>query len=302
MRVLRTLVGVVLLIVGVPAAFLAAAGWTVMRHGDDGFGAAHIRLRTAGRAVLVPDAAAFADAAAALPGPDRVRLTVRSGSGPLLVALVPADAAARYLDGVARAEVRGAGNAVRIVEVGGDVAPAVDAPLWTGGPSDPVRVLDWTPAPGMALVVTRADGLAGVDATLGVGAYPIWLGDGAPWLLVLGTAAVVAGIALLVWPARRREVVLVVEAHRMVEFADQLAGRVGAGRVGAGRVGAGRVGASRLGREPADRRHDVTGEVVVLAQPGRDRYLNDTGRVTALDPNAALHEGTDESPYVSTAT
>ena len=107
------------------------------------------------------------------------------------------------------------------------------------------------------------------------------------WLLIAGTAAGLAGLGLLLWPQRRREVVLVVEAHRMVDFADRIADRLG--------------GPVATGRHP-----DVTGELVVLPRDGRDRYVNDPRRVTALDPNsdpaAAMREGTGESPYVGSAT
>jgi hypothetical protein len=150
------------------------------------------------------------------------------------------------------------------------------------------------------------------------------------------------GVGLLFWPARRRETVLVVEANRMVDFADRIAERLGGTAAGppmpAARVPA---GAEAIPGWPP--RHDLTGELVlnpprdtasedVEAAPGRDRYRNEVGRITALEPNqrgsapapegsaggpaegsaggpaegsgggSALREGTGESPYVSTAT
>jgi hypothetical protein len=302
MRALRTLVGVVALLAGGPMLLLAGVGWSVLRLGPDAEGLAPTRafVRTEARAVLVVDAAALADRArvSVVPGSDRVRVTVRSGSGPLFVALAPTGLASGYLDEVARAELSGTGG---LVEVAGRAVPtpAAGQTFWaqTAARRDTVHSLEWTPRPDTSLVIMRSDGQGGIDATVGLGSYPAWLGAGTWWLLVGGVVAVLAGLGLLAWPQRRREVVLVVEAHRMVDFADRIV--------------------DRLDGSPAlvhrGRHHDMTGEVVRLdrvapprsGRAGRDRYVNDTGRVTALEPNqggAALREGTGESPYVSTAT
>jgi hypothetical protein len=282
MRALRTAVGVVLLLAGVPTVLLAAVGWSVLRAGPEaeGFAPTRAYIRTDGWAVLVADAAGLADRSrvTVLPGSDRVRITVHSGSA-LFVGLAPSGEARRYLDGVARTELTARGS----VDVDGRAEPASPAlqSFWsaTGG-----TTLEWAPRPGTSLVIMRLDGSPGVEATVGLGWYPGWVGAGTWWLLVGGLAAVMAGVGLLAWPPRRREVVLVVEAHRMVDFADQL---------------------------HSGRRQDVTGELVRLDRVGspaprsRERFLNDTARVTALQPNsdpAGLREETGESPYVSTAT
>jgi hypothetical protein len=302
MRALRTLIGVVALLAGGPMLLLAGVGWSVLRLGPDAEGLAPTRafVDTEARAVLVVDAAALADRArvSVVPGAQRVRVTVRSGSGPLFVALAPTGLAQGYLDEVARAEVSAVGG---LVEVAGHAVPtpAAGQTFWdtTAIRRDTVHSLEWTPRPDTSLVIVRADGKAGIDATIGLASYPGWLGSGTWWLLVGGVVAVLVGIGLVGWPQRRREVVLVVEAHRMVDFADRIADRLD--------------GSAALVHR--GRHHDMTGELVPLdrvAPPqsgrrGRDRYVNDTGRVTALEPNqhgAALREGTGESPYVSTAT
>jgi hypothetical protein len=301
MRALRTVFGVVLLLAGVPMVLLAAIGWSVLRQGPDGegFAATSAFVRADGRAVLVADMAALAEQARApvLPGSDRVRVTVRSGSGPLFVALAPTVHARRYLDGAARTELSAADG---ILDVEGPVAPApaVAQTFWdmTAERRDGVQRLEFTPRPAMSLVIVKANGEAGIDATVTIGSYPDWLGAGTWWLLVGGLGAVMAGVALLAWPDRRREVVLVVEANRMVDFADRITEALG-------------------GPSPyvhTGRHHDLTGEMVALdriaphqaGRHGRDRYANDTGRLTALEPNQrrALHDPTGESPYVTTAT
>jgi hypothetical protein len=273
---------------------LAATGWSVLRQGPtgEGFAPTHAFVRADGRAVLVSDVATLAERArvAVLPGSDRVRVTVRSEPGPLFVGLAPTVHARRYLDGVAHTELTGAGERL---DVDGPVLPhPADAqPFWaaTAQRRDAVHLLEFTPRPGTSLVIVRAGEEVGVEATVSVGSYPGWVEAGTWWLLVGGLGAVMAGVALLVWPERRREVVLVVESSRMVDFADRLGERLG---VAAPFVHTGR-------------HHDLTGELVKLDRSGRDPYVNDTGRLTALEPNqrhAALHDPTGESPYVTTAT
>jgi hypothetical protein len=301
MRALRTVFGVFLLLAGVPMVLLAATGWSVLRQGPDGEGFAPTSafVRSDGRAILVADVATLAERARVpvLPGSDRVRVTVRSGSGPLFVALAPTVHARQYLDGVARSELSPVDG---ILDVEGPIAPApaVAQEFWdlTAERRDAVQRLEFTLRPATSLVIVKANGEAGIDATVTVGSYPDWLGAGTWWLLVGGLGAVMAGVALLAWPDRRREVVLVVEANRMVDFADRISESLG-------------------GSSPyvhSGRHHDLTGELVALdriaphqgGRHGRDRYANDPGRLTALEPNQrrALHDPTGESPYVTTAT
>src|SRR5687767_13711609 len=83
------------------------------------------------------------------------------------------------------------------------------------------------PRRGNCLMIMSADAEPGFDATLSLGSYPGWLDPGTWWLLVGGLVAVVTGVGLLLWPVRRREVLLGVEAHRMVDFADRIAERLG---------------------------------------------------------------------------
>jgi len=153
MRTLRTVLGLILVLVGVPALIAGTVGWTVLQHRDSpgAFAAPLDPVSTTGR--------------------------LRVADGPL---------------------------PVRATQLAGDAAPA---------------------AADTAFVLLRADGQAGIDATLSAALYPRWLNLATWSLLTAGTLLTLGGVVLL-WPARRREVVLVVEANRVVELADRNASRV----------------------------------------------------------------------------
>jgi len=279
MRALRTSIGLLLVVAGVPMLIAATAGWTLMQHRDasGGFSASLAPVRSSGYAVVVPDLAELIDGHGATGklGSGRIRISVQSSTGPLVIAVARAGDVSRYLDGVARSELIGVGfsagaQPVDVVDVAGTAVPAPTAQqlFWAGTAPETIE-LDVPRSPGekTSLVLMRSDGTAGIDATLTVGFYPGWL-NAATWgLLLAGSVALLAGLVAVFFPARRREMVLVLEPHRMVDFADRIAQRLGAIRT------------PRLRR---NRRRDLTGERITVpaeeemasARQGRWRELD----------------------------
>src|SRR5919202_364540 len=154
MRVLRTILGLLLLIIGLPALLVGAGLWAAMQHRDAG-GAFSGELQhtvTPGYAVVVPDADRLlrTDAPFTRAGNSRLRLTAYTPDGPAFLGIAPANAVARYLGEVPRQVVTsvdiGTGTLpVATERIGGTRAPAVvpgNQSFWlkaaTGG-------LDWHP-------------------------------------------------------------------------------------------------------------------------------------------------------------
>jgi len=240
MRTLRTVLGLILVLAGVPALIAGVVGWTVLQHRDPtgAYSAPLEPVSTSGYAVVVPDIGALVarHGLARRAGTARLRVTASSPSGPLFLGLAPTADAARFFERVARTElteIRVADGPlpVRARQLAGDSAPvdATAAAFWlaTGVAGTAGNTLEWDlpVAADTAFVLLRADGQAGIDATLSVALYPRWLNPTTWGLLAAGALLAVGGVVLL-WPGRRREVVLVVEAHRVVELADQFASRV----------------------------------------------------------------------------
>ncbi|MDT5024581.1 MAG: hypothetical protein QOE61_1007 [Micromonosporaceae bacterium] len=274
MRTVRTLVGVVLVLIGVPALALAMAGWSAQRHaGPAGSFSAQLgSVHSDGYAVTVGDVAAVLHRhiATALLRSDRIRVTIGSSTVPVLLWLVPADELGSYLDGVAHTNLAAVGFAggaqpVQLADVTGTATPAplIEQPFWTKAPSG--RSLEWDRSTDArtSLMLMRADGQAGFGATLTVTVYPSWL-DEMTWLsLFVGVAALAVSSAVLFW--RRPAYQAFGKRAQALEFADPVAQRVAA--------------ASMSQRYPA-----VTGELV-------------PARLTNRAARAAI-----ESAYVDSAT
>jgi hypothetical protein len=240
MRALRTLIGLILVLACAPMMLAGLVGWNALQHRDasGGFATSLEPLRSGGHAVVVRDVDALLarHGIANRLGSGRLRVTARSSAGPLFLALAPAVDVGRYFDRVARSELSGVGFAdgaapVELTDIAGTANPSPPAGqafwLLRGAATGSGDTLEWdTPLASQtptALVLMRADGAQGVDATLVVALYPRWL-NAATWsLLVGGSLALLAGLAVQFWPVRRRETVLVVEAHRMVDMADRIA-------------------------------------------------------------------------------
>jgi hypothetical protein len=236
MRTVRTLVGVVLALIGVPALALAAAGWSAQRHADPAgsFSARLGSVHSDGYAVTVRDVAVLhRHIATRLLGSDRVRVTIGSSTAPALLWLVPTDDLGSYLDGVAHTKLAAVGFAggaqpVELADVTGTATPPplIQQAFWTRAPSG--RSLEWDRSTDTrtSLMLMRADGQAGFAASLTVTVYPSWL-DEMTWLsLFVGVAALAVSSAVLFWraPAFRR----FGEQAQAVEFADLVAQRLAA--------------------------------------------------------------------------
>ncbi|MEV0561055.1 hypothetical protein [Dactylosporangium sp. NPDC050588] len=108
-RLVRAGVGALLLLIAVPLGLAGGGLWVAMEHraGDDTFTARLERLRSGGRAVVVPDVDALlrADAPFARGGQTTLSLSAVGSSGPLFIGLAPEAAVGRYLDGKVQARI-----------------------------------------------------------------------------------------------------------------------------------------------------------------------------------------------------
>jgi hypothetical protein len=329
-RAIRTLSGLALSLVGFLALMAGIAGAVALSHRDDdgGFTTTLAPIHADGFAVEVPDVNGTLGHAGfgALFGSGRVRVTVRATSGPTLLALGPSDDVRRYLDGVPRSDLVAIGLArgeapVTLTTLPGEWPPNApsDQSFWTLTSSG---ALTWSHGPQpQSLVLIRTDNRPGIDATLTVTSYAGWLVPATVALVVLGVGGLLFGVALLFVAA---EPVLVVEAHRMVEFADRIADRLREIAPG-----------ESLAVVRRTRGLDMTGELVtvrpeaantgahhVVAAPGynarrwrsrghtppelTDRWavdsLNAVDRADLVDSVDAAETDDGEPPYVFTAT
>ncbi|MFC0028556.1 hypothetical protein ACFFMM_03350 [Micromonospora chaiyaphumensis] len=235
MRFVRTIAGMLLLTVGIPALLAGAGLWLAARHADPdgGFGARFETIRTPARAVVVTDVDALlrAEAPVARAGQARLRLTARTADGPAFLGLAPTDEVRRWLADVPHATVRRVALArgplpVRLdPATAGTAAPVpVGQDLWV---REGIGALEWSPAEladrELSLVVMRPDGRADLSLDLGAELRAGWF-PGVAWaLLAGGTLLVVLAVVLLLRPVRPREVVFVVEPDQV----PVLAGRLG---------------------------------------------------------------------------
>jgi hypothetical protein len=306
MRALRTFIGLVLVLAGLPLTLVAIIGWSTLQHRDagGGFGTTLSPIHSTGYAVVAPDITDLVrrHGAGRVLGSGRLHLQVRANT-PVVLALAPAAQAGSYLSGVARTEVLGVGFArgdqpVQIRDIGGNALPS-GRPQWTA--ASPTELsLDLPGDAATSLVLMRADGRSGIDATLSVSLMPGWLNLAVWGLLLAGTVALLAGIFVIAWPSSTREMVLVVEANRMVDVADRIAEKL--------------AGVRRPAPVPAV----TTARQAAVTRQGRwlDKITAGPAKVTALAPNLrrpprsrpepghdpALNESTGENPFVETAT
>ncbi|MFG1938774.1 hypothetical protein [Micromonospora tulbaghiae] len=246
MRFVRTIAGVVLLALGIPALLAGGGLWLAARHADPdgGFGARFEPVRTPARAVVVADVDALlrADLPVARTGQARLHLSARDDDGEVFLGLAPADQVRRWLADVPHSTVRRVAVTRGPLPVdldpataGAGTAAPMSAPFWV---REGVGSLEWSPAElsgrSLSLVVMRVDGADGLDlrmrAELRAGWFP-----GLAWaLLAGGTLLVVLAVVVLLRPLRPREVVFVVEPDQV----PVLAGRLGVSSL------------SGLGRQP----------------------------------------------------
>src|SRR4051812_43550904 len=110
MRVLRTILGILLLTIGLPSLLAGAVLWAAIQHRDQGGAVSGNlpRLTIPGYALVVPDVDKLlrSDAPFTRIGDTQLRLTVRSQDGPAFLGIAPTSAVDEYLDGVAHSTVQ----------------------------------------------------------------------------------------------------------------------------------------------------------------------------------------------------
>jgi hypothetical protein len=207
MRVLRSAAGLVLLVAGVAASLGGVAGWVIGDHrtGDGSFVAELAPVHTDGYAISVPDVSGLVarHGAGRLLGDGELRLTVRADR-PVVVALVPAVEASRYLTGVERTEVVGVGFASGAQpvqtwdQVGGEPRSAIprSSPWLVVGPGEPLA-LDLPSAQSMSLVVLRSDRDPDFTVTVTASLRPPSWGLATAMLLLVGGLGLCSGTALV---------------------------------------------------------------------------------------------------------
>jgi len=147
------------------------------------------------------------DAASALVGTVRIRVTPVAGSGPVFVGIAPAGAAERYLTGVSHATVTGTTDHHGTYTEHAGSAPAVRpamAGIWTAQAAGPgTQTLTWPAKSGdWMVVVMNPDGAPGVTVRADVGVSTPVLPALAGELLVAGLTAGLIGAVLVAIPAR----------------------------------------------------------------------------------------------------
>jgi hypothetical protein len=200
--------GILLVVVGVPAVLAGVASVVALHHRDStgAFSAELSTVHSDGYAVVVPDLATVVsrDGIGALLGSGTLRITLHSSAAPVVMLLAPSDQVRTYLAGVAHSEVVSVGYAtgplpVSLVALGGTRPPA---PSWeqTFWQQASTGELDWpgTASESTALVLVRADGRPGIDANMSVGRTVPWLPRASWSLLIGGVTGLIGGIALLI--------------------------------------------------------------------------------------------------------
>ncbi|MFG1913835.1 hypothetical protein [Micromonospora sp. NPDC048898] len=244
MRVVRAIVGVLLLVVGIPALIAGGALWLVTRHADPGgaFAARFETVRTPGHAVVVTDLDQLLrqEVPFARTGQTRLRLDARTSDGPAFVGLAPTAEVRTWLESVPHDVVRRVALAQGPLPVRLDPAGAV-----AGSPLDPAAVvrvdspgrpswvrqgigsLQWSAhdlaGEPMSLVLMRPDGRADLSLDLRAEFRAGWTGPATGGLLAAGVLLVVCALLLLLRPLRPREVIFVVDPDQV----PMLAGRLG---------------------------------------------------------------------------
>ncbi|MFD0517971.1 hypothetical protein [Paractinoplanes durhamensis] len=218
-----------LLTIGLPALLAGAALWTAMQHRDQGgaFSGELQRLATPGYAYVVSDVDQLlrTDAPFTRIGDTQLRINAGTQDGPAFVGLAPSAAVDEYLQGVPHVRVRtvdiGTGALpVATYPVGGREAPRVlpaRASFWLRSSAD--GDLAWSPGEvtggPYSLVIMSPGAKAGIQLTSSAELRPGWINSSTWGLLTLGTLLAMTGLIILAWPARRREIVYVVEPSQV---------------------------------------------------------------------------------------
>jgi hypothetical protein len=228
MRVLRTILGMLLLCAGLPALLAGAGLWAAMQHRDAG-GAYRAQLQpmaTPGYAYVVEDVDDLlrSDAPFARLGSSRLGLAAGTPEGPAFLGLGPADQVSRYLAGVPHSTIRTIDIGTGALPVGTTPVPGVRAPITVPGAASfwtrtGVGQLSWTPGKmsggPYSLVIMSPGAKPGLQVAAVAELRPSWLNSSAWGLLTLGTLLVLIGLVALAWPVAQREVVYIVEPSQV---------------------------------------------------------------------------------------
>ncbi|MBG0563026.1 hypothetical protein [Actinoplanes aureus] len=231
MRVFRTILGMLLLTIGLPALLAGGGLWALMQHRDPGgaFSGQIRQLAVPGYALVVPDVDRLLrdDAPFTRVGATRLRLSAVTLNGPAFVGLAPARDIERYLAGVPHTRVNavdiGTGALpLTVGRVDGRTRPAGmpgRQPFWTTAGQGQ---LSWTPGEltggPYSLVVMNPAAQPINKVASAAEVWPSWLNSSTWGLLTLGTLLVMASVTVLAWPGRRREVVYVVEPSQVPDL------------------------------------------------------------------------------------
>jgi hypothetical protein len=231
MRVLRTILGMLLLTIGLPALLVGAGFWAAMQHRDAGgaFSGTMQRVATSGYAVVADDLDGLLreDAPFARIGDTRLRITASTPDGPAFVGIAPAAQVAAYLADVPMQNVRsidlGTGALPMVTSrISGSRAPAVVPDELTIWWKSGTGQLDWNPSDlrgsGYSLVIMSPTARPGLELHTTAEIRPRWLNSTTWALLILGSLVVLAGMIMLAWPGRRREIVYVVEPSQVPDL------------------------------------------------------------------------------------
>ncbi|WP_203788513.1 hypothetical protein, partial [Paractinoplanes rishiriensis] len=232
MRVLRTILGMLLLTIGLPSLLAGTALWAAMQHRDQGgaFTGELQRLATPGYAFVIPDVDRLlrSDAPFTRIGDTQLRINARTGDGPAFLGLAPTATVEDYLRGVPHSTIRTVDIGTGALPVATNALPGRLAPrqlpgqtsFWLRSSAD--GQLAWTPGDvrggPYSLVIMSAGAKPGLQLTSSAELRPGWLNSSTWGLLTLGTLLLMVGLIVLSWPARRREVVYVVEPSQVPDL------------------------------------------------------------------------------------
>jgi hypothetical protein len=219
MRMPRRLIGLVLVVLAVPALIAGGAGWAALTHrdADGGFSGPLAGARATGYAFVVEDLAALVHREVPFLrwSGGRVRVTAEGVGGPsardrIFIAAAPADAVATFLRDVPHSKILRVRPArgplpVDLAEVPGTRPPTAPAGLrlWTASGVGHLSVrLDSAAGP-MSLVMMRIDGQAGVDLLARAAVEPAGLVGTTAGLLAGGLLALLAGATMVLWRRNR---------------------------------------------------------------------------------------------------
>ncbi|WP_377747985.1 hypothetical protein [Couchioplanes azureus] len=248
MRVLRTILGMLLLTVGIPALLVGGAFWAAMQHRDAGgaFSGTMQRVATSGYAVVVDDVDALLrkDAPFARLGDTRLRITAVSSGAPAFVGIAPRGRADAYLADIPRISVAAIDLGTGALPVTAKPVPGTRAPeqlpgrerIWIAAGTGAV---DWNPTTlrdtEYSLVIMNPAAQPGIRLESTAGVRPGWLNQATWTLLTAGSILVMIGMIILGWPSRRREVVYIVEPSQVPDLMQAIGAPLPLSRVGGGR-------------------------------------------------------------------